>query len=324
MLLSIIVPVYNVEEFVGLCLQSILSTTADPANFEVIVVNDGTPDHSMDVVREVITGHSNILILEQENQGLSAARMSGLGVARGEYVWFVDSDDWLKTDAVNTVIDKLEQGQPEVLVTPLFWRFDDSEKDYTDIRISEDKTYSGKKCLQNVFAPPGAAQRFVLRKQLFKKNHWLFFPLNTLHEDEYFGRTLLYSANSVYILNDALYNYRQRDNSIMKSISIRNAYDLVKLHRMLKDFLRTSVSEEDKLWFTRDIFSHVLIVSYYRLSCLPGKTEFRKFLSKNRKYIIIEYFRTKPQKSPLKIAGDLLFLSSPYFYSKYKPLRYIE
>lgn len=324
MLLSIIVPVYNVEDFVGLCLQSIFNTIADPAKFEVVVVNDGTPDHSMDVVREVITGHSNIQILEQGNQGLSAARMSGLGIARGEYVWFVDSDDWLKTDAINTIINKLEQVQPEVLVTPLFWCFDDSDKDYADIRISEDKTYFGKDCLQKSLVPPWGAQRFILRKQLFKRTSDCFFPLNTLHEDEYFGRILLYSANSVYILNDALYNYRQRNNSIMKSISIRNAYDLVKLHRMLNAFLKTSVSKEDKLWFSRDIFSHILIVSYYRLSCLPGKTEFRKFLSKNRKYIIIEYFRTKPQKSLIKIVGDLFFLSFPYSYLKFKPLRYIE
>lgn len=324
MLLSIIVPVYKVEDFVGLCLQSILSTAADPAKFEVVVVNDGTPDHSMDVVREEIAGHPNIQILEQENRGLSAARMSGLGIAHGEYVWFVDSDDWLKTDAVNIVIEKLEQEQPEVLVTPLYWRFNDPEKDYADILISENKTDSGKKCLQHAIVPPWASQRFILRKQLFKKDNWLFFPLNTLHEDEYFGHVLLYSVDSIHILKDAVYNYRQRENSIMKSCSIRNAYDLVRLHCMLKAFLKARVSHEDKLWFSRNIFRHTLVLSYCHLSSQFGTPDFREFLLKNRKYVIIEYFRTRPQKSLIKIVGDLFFLSFPYIYSKYKPLRYIE
>lgn len=324
MLLSVIVPVYNVEAFVGHCLSSILKTTAKSADFEVVVVNDGTTDDSMSVVRSVCAGYTNVRIHEQVNQGLSAARMHGMELARGEYVWFVDSDDWIEDDAVSSVLFRLEQMRPEVLITPLHWRFDEPEKDYSDIRISENKEYHGKDCLLKDITPAWAAQRFILKKQLFQRSTQLFFPLKTLHEDEYFGRVLLYSADSVYILKEALYNYRQRETSIMRSISIRNAYDLVKLHKLLKVFLESSVSHEDKLWFRRNIFGRVLLVSYYHLSFLFGKPEFNKFLSQNRKYIITEYFRTRPQKSLVKIIGDLAFLFSPYFYSKYKTTRYIE
>ena len=95
--LSIIIPVYNVEAYVGRTLKSVFDTVVSPTDFEVIVINDGTRDGSMRIVRQY-ADRPNITILEQENQGLSAARMNGLAVAKGDYVWFVDSDDWLVKD----------------------------------------------------------------------------------------------------------------------------------------------------------------------------------------------------------------------------------
>ena len=103
MLLSVIIPVYNVEAYVGKTLESVFHTTASSDDFEVIVVNDGTKDGSMKVVRQ-FADRPNLTILEQENQGLSAARMKGRSVARGEYLWFVDSDDYLVEDGVGKVL----------------------------------------------------------------------------------------------------------------------------------------------------------------------------------------------------------------------------
>ena len=87
--LSIIIPVYNVEAYVGRTLESVFATEA--TDFDVIVVNDGTKDGSMEVVRQ-FADRPNLTVIEQENQGLSAARNRGMSAAGGEYVWFVDSD----------------------------------------------------------------------------------------------------------------------------------------------------------------------------------------------------------------------------------------
>ena len=133
MRLSIIIPVYNVEAYVGKTLESVFRTTARAEDFEVIVVNDGTRDNSMEVVRQY-ANRPNITIVEQENQGLSAARMNGLAVAKGEYVWFVDSDDWLVDDGVGKVLKLLEEREgAEVLMFPIVWNYEDTAKNHSSV-----------------------------------------------------------------------------------------------------------------------------------------------------------------------------------------------
>ncbi len=104
MLLTIIVPVYNVRDYILCCLKSIWSPEVK-AFYEVILVNDGTSDDSMEVASGLISTMSNITVVNQENKGLSCARNVGLDLAKGKYVWFVDSDDWLLPEAVSRVID---------------------------------------------------------------------------------------------------------------------------------------------------------------------------------------------------------------------------
>ena len=275
----------------------------------------------MAVVRSVLGEYDNVQILEQDNQGLSAARMNGAAIAQGDYIWFVDSDDWLKENAVHTVLQKIEQIHPDVLITPLHWRFPDSAKDYVDINLTESSSCVGRKCLVNAI-PAGAVQRFIFRRRLFE-NKWLYFPLNTLHEDEYFGRVLSYSADSVYVLVESLYNYRQRENSIMSNVTIKSGYDLVDIYRLLTLFLTQEVDIKDRQWFRRSIFRDVLIGSYYRCVSLLGKPEFNKFILKYRWYIVVEYIKSKPSKSFKKILGDICFILFPYKYSRFIGLRYI-
>lgn len=95
LILSIIIPVYNVESYLFTCLNSIYNQNIDENNFEVIIVNDGSTDKSMEVIVEIIKSHSNIIVINQENQGVSIARNNGITLAKGEYILFVDPDDKL-------------------------------------------------------------------------------------------------------------------------------------------------------------------------------------------------------------------------------------
>lgn len=107
MLVSIIIPVYNVEQYIEQCLSSIYAQDISEDIFEVIAVNDGTPDNSMSIVKTIASQHKNLVIINQENQGLSVARNTGLDHAKGEYIWFVDSDDWLTKDSLSIVLDTI-------------------------------------------------------------------------------------------------------------------------------------------------------------------------------------------------------------------------
>ena len=103
MYLSIIIPIYKVEKYIHYTLESVYNQDIDEKYFEVICVNDGTPDNSMDIVNEFKISHNNLYVINQTNQGLSEARNTGLKKAKGDYIWFVDSDDTLETGSISKI-----------------------------------------------------------------------------------------------------------------------------------------------------------------------------------------------------------------------------
>ena len=113
--LSIIVPVYNVEKYVRTCIESIYRQGLDEKKFELIIVNDGTEDHSMEVIADIILQHSNIIVINQENQGLSVARNNGMAIAKGDYILMIDSDDLLIDNSVKILLEKAFETKAEVV-----------------------------------------------------------------------------------------------------------------------------------------------------------------------------------------------------------------
>lgn len=93
MKLSIIVPVFNVEDYIRLCIESILRQGLDDDSYEIIIINDGTPDNSIEIIADIIEAHQNIRVINQENQGLSTARNNGITAAKGEYILMPAPDD---------------------------------------------------------------------------------------------------------------------------------------------------------------------------------------------------------------------------------------
>lgn len=116
LLLSIIVPVYNVEEYIRPCIESIFRQGLDEDCFEVIIVNDGTKDHSMEVIQDIIEQHKNIIVLNQENQGLSVARNNGITMAKGEYILMPDSDDLLIENSLKPLLIKALDTKADMVV----------------------------------------------------------------------------------------------------------------------------------------------------------------------------------------------------------------
>ena len=113
-ILSIIIPVYNVEKYVRKTLESIFESALPKSELEVIVVNDGTKDNSMSIVNEFAAKFDNLRVINQENQGLSGARNTGLKAAHGKYVWFVDSDDWVESGILEHLVKRLRVSDDDV------------------------------------------------------------------------------------------------------------------------------------------------------------------------------------------------------------------
>ena len=115
MLLSLILPVYNVEEYLGRCIESCLNQDLPKSEYEIIVVIDGSPDNSIDVAKRYQKKNKNIKIITRENGGLSAARNTGLQVASGDYVWFIDSDDAITENSLKGIYEEMTRHSLEVL-----------------------------------------------------------------------------------------------------------------------------------------------------------------------------------------------------------------
>ena len=126
--LSIIVPVYNVEKYIRTCIESIYKQGLDEKSFEVIIVNDGSTDHSMEMITDIIAAHQNIAVINQENQGLSDARNNGIKVAKGEYILMPDSDDILIENSLKPLLEKAMETKVDLVVAD-FLTMNDEEID---------------------------------------------------------------------------------------------------------------------------------------------------------------------------------------------------
>jgi len=119
--ISVVVPVYNAEKYLAKCLDSILSQSK---NLEIIAVNDGSTDNSLNILEDYAKKHSNIKIITQTNQGVSSARNLGIKHATKDYITFVDSDDWLEQDAIKNVTKVIKKDSPDVLLTSYYDVYD--------------------------------------------------------------------------------------------------------------------------------------------------------------------------------------------------------
>ncbi len=282
MKLSLIIPVYKVEPFIYQCLDSIRSQYKPEYSLEVILVNDGTPDRSMEVVQPLLKEMPYVTLINQENQGLSVARNNGLQASQGDYVWFIDSDDWLLPHALSYVFLYLEQ-YPDVplFATVLEMHEEQTEKVYREYYPSLSRL-TGREYLTKRFKQ-GASQRFIFKKSFLVENHLSFYP-GILHEDGLFGYKMLYLAHDIVILKEAIYAYRIRSNgSIMSSISMKTPVDLLFIHQQLLQFCNTVVREEDRCWYRAEIY-RILKDLFSFSRNLVDSQDFIRFYRTNRSY----------------------------------------
>lgn len=210
-LISIIVPCYNVEKYVAECLKSIVEQSYE--NLEIIVVNDGSTDNTE---REIFSflDDKRLKYIVQENQGLSGARNTGLDNMQGEYVCFVDSDDFIHPDFVRTLYQNLVENDADISICGFYWYWENEklEKDGND----EISVFSREEMMKIV----GLDDRSIVAwNKLYKKDLFndLRFALGRVHEDEFLVHHIVWKAYKLVMSGRKLYYYRQREDSIMNS-----------------------------------------------------------------------------------------------------------
>lgn len=283
MKLSLIIPVYKVEPFIYKCLDSIYKQYRSQYSLEVILVNDGTPDNSMLVIQPLLEKMPYVHVINQKNQGLSVSRNNGLEASVGDYVWFIDSDDWLLPNALTDVFAALDAHR-DVAVFSTILEVNEEDEDRPHNEYNPERgLLSGKQYLTRRYRQ-GASQRFIFKRTFLKENRLSFCP-GILHEDGLFGYKMLYIAPQVFILDNPVYAYRiRKQGSIMSSISMKTPEDLIFIHKELTKFSESYVKPGDKDWYRTIIFN--ILCDLFSFSKYLLKTEeFSDFYKKNKSYI---------------------------------------
>ncbi len=256
-LISIIIPVYNVEKYIRKCLDSVICQTYK--NLEIIVVDDGSPDNCGKICDEYAEKDQRIKVIHKENGGLSSARNVGIDAACGRYLCFLDSDDYI----IETYVEKLYNAMTETDADIVQCEFIETAGDDA-VSIPEDKKISiidGKAMIGKLYDYYGiSAPTVVVWTKLYKKELFegLRFPVGRIHEDEATTYKLFYKADKIALTSEKLYCYRIAQGSITRS-----GFSLKKL-----DFLK-AVEERAKFYEESGLMEYYIKdLKIYMITCL--------------------------------------------------------
>lgn len=263
---SVVIPVYNVEDYLEECLESIINQTLK--DIEIICINDGSTDNSLKILEDYAEKDGRIKIYSQENSGLSASRNQGIKLSRGEYIYFIDSDDYLELETLQELYVMSKSLDLDILIFKLINFYDDTREKYTTnyYEMSFLKPYEGKifnfdtiggRILDIAVSVPG---KFFKKSLIFSMK----FPEGLIFEDNLFFAEAMLKAKNVSFLDKHFYNRRIRSGSITNTKTIKFAdtiiianriMDLFKEFRSYDKFKKRLI--EKKIYSTFNRFSQV-------------------------------------------------------------------
>lgn len=315
MKLSIIITVFNKEQFIERCLQSCINQLSTQHDlYEILVINDGSTDNSKVLIEKYLTEQDNIRLISQDNMGLSIARNNGVKEAKGEYVWFVDADDYIVENAVALILEA-SANSPDVI--PIQSKTEDMLRVRNSIPVS---AKDGKAVLLSrkwAFCSP-----FYIYRRSFLIDNTLWFYPGIYHEDAELTPRLLYYAHSVSVVPQVLYIVFHDPNSITQVPKIKRADDYVFIADRLFHFKTDIVLAERRLARVFDyIISEIINNALYIICKFDSsqKAEFDRKLYQNRS-ILSSLWRAGHVKYRMEY---VLFRVFPKRYSKvYEILRH--
>lgn len=235
-LLSIVIPVYNVQDYIGKCLNS-LKTLDD--RVEILVIDDGSPDQSYEVVKNVLKDDSNIHYVKKENGGVSSARNLGISLSKGKYITFVDGDDFVDKQYLPKILEYIQVLDFDLLCFNYYLTYDDHEMEVNDLKNEsfnlDDNSGFTWYIRQNMDDQIKQSSINKVYKADILKNHKVLFTKNqTVGEDFLFNVEYLQYCKKVICKEDVLYHYYQRDTSVMRTYNKKYTNDILRFESNLK------------------------------------------------------------------------------------------
>lgn len=280
--ISVIVPVYNVEEYLERCVDSVLAQTF--SDMEIILVDDGSPDDCGKICDNYAEKDSRVRVIHKENGGLSDARNAGVEAANGEYVCFADSDDFIEPHLLYRLYGLIEKYQADIAVGGIYNCYGNHKAPQCEkiLEFSCNGEEALRKMLEGVEIPGSSCCKLILR-ELAKKRKFL---IGKTYEDAFYMPELLLDAKKIAVTTEPLYNYWHRSNSITtrdfneRSMDVIGAYEYTMnlvLQKQLDDL--TGVAAFRVWWSYFVVLDRILLMDNYRE--IPQYRQVVGFLKKN-------------------------------------------
>lgn len=277
MFLSFIVPVYNAEHYLADCLDSLLTQDLPHEEYEIICVNDGSKDGSLRVLKDYQSRFPNIVIIDKENGGVTTARNAGLAAARGDYLWFVDSDDFIKENVLGKLKEAALSGNFDRVIIGCYI-FEDA--------LTEEEIELSRRCELPLNGPwyDSIVVRSLFRRTYLEKHRLTFrYPDITHGEDGLFMYEAVIPGIKSFEIQEAIYFYRTHSGSAETSVSLKNLqkklHSYTRISQILLDYYHNHGQKND---FTANKLMTFLWFTMHTVSTMPV-AEAKRALKKLKK-----------------------------------------
>lgn len=283
-MISIIMSVYNVEKYLDECLQSIFNQTYK--DIELIIINDGSTDGSLDIINKYRKKYSNIVYIEQENKGLSEARNLGLSIAKGDYILYIDSDDYIDSNMLQLMIDKIKEDDSELVIIGHREFYDDIKGKDLDIILDVDdkKVYTGIEVANMMLDCKimGVAWNKLYKASKLKEENF-YFESGRYTQDWYPTFKHISNLSKISFVNKPLYKYRLRSTSTTSKKNEKRLEDYTYAVSNIINYVENSNINFDKNSLTRfKVITFNRIISlYYSVNIQKQSSIYKSFKNSN-------------------------------------------
>ena len=302
--ISFIIPVYNVEKYLDKLLKSIISNNYK--DYEIIIVNDESTDKTYDICVDYLSKYDNITVINEKHQGLSVARNNALKLATGDYIWFIDGDDFIEKNSLK-VLSKYMESNYDIIVFNYNKVFDNKI-----IKINSFGSFDDVKI--KYILSSGFVWNKICKKELYTKNP---FPKNLIFEDLHVMPELFLKTNNIKFIDNYLYNYVQRKDSVLSTYFPDKIDERLKAYETLyKKLGKEYYNEIEYIFITNLLESFIYDEAYFKKKCnLKNINKYVK--SYFNKYYNNKYLRGSSHiKSILKRIYFFLIYHNIFFLSK--------
>ncbi len=289
---SVIVPVYKVEKYIDRCVKSLMDQTF--SDIEIILVDDGSPDNCGKMCDEYASKDARVKVIHKENGGVTLARRSGTEASSGEYISYVDGDDWVDERYFEKFYDIVKKHNPDIVFCGAVWAYED--------RFVEEKfnCSSGHYCRQDIEEKVfpilietcedrsfrASMWGAVLKREKYSDSYWNVDSEIKIGEDQAFIKPCVFSAESMYVMDDCLYFYRQNPTSVTKNKKCRNFEEPLLISKHIEGRINIDMADFKKQLY-RYTVHNLFNVAYTQFN---QKKPYREIVREIRKQLKRPYY----------------------------------